>query len=64
MVICFYKQQAEILFNQTTFEIDMSYKRIRQKDMNEIVLAKWLPQHGKSGDTLQTRSESNANALQ
>lgn len=55
MVICFYKRQAELLLEQISFEVDMSFKRIRQKNMNEIIFANFMPNHGKS--RLRTRSE-------
>jgi len=47
MIICFLKAQAEIFLQQKTFEVDMSYKRIRQKDMNEIIFAGFFREHGK-----------------
>lgn len=48
MIICFYKKAAEILLQQQDFEIDMSYKRIRQANMNEILFARFLEAHNKS----------------
>lgn len=33
---------------QRTFEVDMSFKRIAERNMNEIVFAVWLEEHGKS----------------
>jgi hypothetical protein len=37
-----------LLNKLTSFEVDMSYKRIRQKNMNEVVFATYLHEHGKS----------------
>ena len=48
MIVCFYKQQAEIFSRLSTFEVDMSFKRIRQKDLNEVIFAALIPSQGKS----------------
>jgi hypothetical protein len=48
MIICFFKEQAKLLIDQISFEVDMSFKRIRQKDLNEIIFASYLEAHGKS----------------
>lgn len=48
MVINFFKEQAELLFSVDSFEVDMSFKRLRGKDRNEIVFAIYLPSHAKS----------------
>ncbi|KAF1808090.1 hypothetical protein P152DRAFT_256677 [Eremomyces bilateralis CBS 781.70] len=47
MIICFFQQQVKLLFQQDSFEVDMSFKRIRQKDINEIIFANLIPSHGK-----------------
>ena len=48
MILCGFKDQIKLLNTLTSFEVDMSYKRIRQKGMNEVVFATFLPTHGKS----------------
>ena len=48
MIICFLQEQAKIFLAQRTFEVDMSFKRIIERNMNEIVFAVWLEEHGKS----------------
>jgi hypothetical protein len=48
MIICFLQEQAKIFLAQRTFEVDMSFKRILERNMNEIVFAVWLEEHGKS----------------
>jgi hypothetical protein len=48
MIICLLREQAELLLTLSSFEIDMSYKRIKSKKMNEVVFATYLSQHGKS----------------
>ena len=48
MIICFLQEQAKIFLAQTTFEVDMSFKRIVERNMNEIIFAVWLEEHGKS----------------
>lgn len=48
MIICGFKEQIQLLNTLNSFEIDMSYKRIREKGMNEVVFATYLPSHGKS----------------
>lgn len=47
MILCAYKEQIMLLNKLTSFEVDMSYKRIRQKNMNEVVFATYLHEHGK-----------------
>lgn len=45
MIICFYTDGAHILLEQSDIEVDMSFKRIRQSDLNEILFAKFLESH-------------------
>jgi len=47
IIICFLKKQAQLFHSQTTFEVDMSFKRIQEKGINEIIFAIWLEEHGK-----------------
>jgi hypothetical protein len=44
-VFCFYREQAELLAQQESFEIDMAFKRVRDQGVNEIVIAKFFHQH-------------------
>lgn len=48
MILCAYKEQIMLLSKLNSFEVDMSHKRIRQKNMNEIVFTTYLHEHGKS----------------
>lgn len=47
MIICMLQEQADIFINLTSFEVDMSHKRIKQSDMGEVNFATYLPRHGK-----------------
>jgi len=48
MIICVFKEQARLLLTLASFEVGMSYKRIKSSKMNEVVFATYLPEHGKS----------------
>ena len=48
MIICFLQEQAKIFLAQTIFEVDMSFKCIIKKYINEIIFTVWLKEHGKS----------------
>jgi hypothetical protein len=48
MVLCAYKDQIQLLAKLSSFEVDMSFKRIRSKDMNEVLFATFLPDQSKS----------------
>jgi hypothetical protein len=48
LVVCLFKRQAQILFELTSFEVDMAFKRVRDGDINEIVFASFLPELNKS----------------
>lgn len=48
MVLCAYKEQIQLLAKLSSFEVDMSFKRIRSKDMNEVLFATFLPDQCKS----------------
>ncbi|BCR90626.1 uncharacterized protein ACHE_60512A [Aspergillus chevalieri] len=43
MVLCAFREQIQLLSRLSSFEIDMSYKRIRSKDINEVLFATFLP---------------------
>ncbi|KAK2793175.1 hypothetical protein FQN52_001823 [Onygenales sp. PD_12] len=47
MIICMLKEQASLLLSLSSFEVDMSYKRLKSSKMNEVVFATYLPQFGK-----------------
>ncbi|KAG2000771.1 hypothetical protein GB937_010853, partial [Aspergillus fischeri] len=49
MILCAFKEQIQVLRKLTSFEVDMSYKRIREKGMNEVVFVTYLYSHGKKG---------------
>jgi len=42
------KDQAKLLVKQKVFEVDMSFKRIHESDINEVIFAAYLHGHGKS----------------
>jgi len=46
-MICLFKEQAEIFLQQDSFEVDMSFKRIRDSNIHEIVFAKFIPEVNK-----------------
>lgn len=48
MVINFFKEQAKLLFLVDSFKVNMSFKRLRRKDRNEIVFAIYLLSYAKS----------------
>jgi hypothetical protein len=39
--------QASLLANATTYEVDMAYKRVKDKDMKEVVFASFFPDIGR-----------------
>ncbi|THC91582.1 hypothetical protein EYZ11_008950 [Aspergillus tanneri] len=43
MVLCGFKEQIQLLAQLTSFEVDMSYKRLRSKEMNKVLFATFLP---------------------
>lgn len=48
MVLCGYNKQIKLLAGLSSFEVDMSFKRIRSKDMNKVLFATFLPDQCKS----------------
>jgi hypothetical protein len=54
MVICAYKEQVQLLAQLSSFEVDMSYKRVRSKDINEVLFATFVPDQCKSKCLLST----------
>lgn len=48
MVFCAFKESINLLSQLQSFEVDMSYKRIRSKDMNEVLFATFMPDQCKS----------------
>ncbi|BCR90382.1 uncharacterized protein ACHE_60268A [Aspergillus chevalieri] len=47
MLICALKEQLELLLTLKSFEVDMSYKRLKAAKLNEVVFTTYLPNHGK-----------------
>lgn len=47
IVICFFKEQVELLAKRKSFEMDMGFKRLRDKNEKEIVIAGWIPEVNK-----------------
>ena len=42
MIICFFAEAAHYLFTSKIFEIDMTFKRVKIKNMNEVLFATYL----------------------
>jgi hypothetical protein len=51
MIICGFKEQITLLKTLDSFEINMSFKRVKG-DFNEVIFATFLPEHGKSKSKL------------
>lgn len=47
MVICFTHDQAILLSQMDSVEIDMSFKRVKAKEMKEVVFAKYVASQSK-----------------
>ena len=47
MIICGLKEQITLLASLESFEIDMSYKRVRTDGLGEVIFATFLEDHGK-----------------
>ncbi|OBT75678.1 hypothetical protein VF21_05187 [Pseudogymnoascus sp. 05NY08] len=47
MAVCFYTEAAKVLLNRDSFEIDMTFKRIKASEINEVVFAAFLPELNK-----------------
>ena len=48
MIICLFTEQAHLLTKASSYEVDMSYKRVKDKDMKEVVFASFFPEIGRS----------------
>lgn len=46
MIICGFDQQIQFLASLPSFEVDMSYKRVKGA-FNEVIFATFLPDHNK-----------------
>jgi len=42
MIICFFIEQTYFLFSQRTFKMNMIFKRVKMKNMNEVILATYV----------------------
>ena len=42
MIICFFIEQTYFLFFQRTFKMNMIFKRVKTKNMNEVILATYV----------------------
>ncbi|OAF57839.1 hypothetical protein VC83_05497 [Pseudogymnoascus destructans] len=47
MAVCFYTEAAKVLLKRDSFEIDMTFKRIKASEINEVVFAAFLPELNK-----------------
>jgi hypothetical protein len=41
-VFCFYSEQVVLLSEQSSFEVDMAFKRVRDTNIKELVFAKYM----------------------
>lgn len=51
MAICLHKPQANMFFEQDTFEVDMSFQRLRRKDIKEVTFAGFMGREGRGMPT-------------
>ncbi|KAJ5566574.1 hypothetical protein N7535_008212 [Penicillium sp. DV-2018c] len=47
MIICMFDERAHLLAEACSYEVDISYKRVKDKDMKEVVFAALFPQTGR-----------------
>ena len=47
MIICGLKKQFELLQTLSSFEVDMSFKRLKKVGLNEVLFAVYLQPEGK-----------------
>ena len=59
MAVCFYTEAAKVLLKQESFEIDMTFKRIKSADINEVVFAAFLPEINKGKRLIYYKSITN-----
>ena len=45
--ICGYTESFQLLLRQESFEIDMTFKRVKDSNINEVVFAKFMPEQNK-----------------
>lgn len=45
MAFLFFPEQAKVLIEQDVFDVDMSFKRVKDSKINEIVFTNYLPYH-------------------
>jgi hypothetical protein len=48
MAICCFKEALKVLVSLTSFEVDMTFKRVKDTNINEVVFAAFLPGLNKS----------------
>lgn len=47
MIICLHKVQAALFIRRRSFEVDMSFKRLRQDDLKEVTFAAFDESEGR-----------------
>lgn len=47
IIICILQDQAKLFQSLRSFEVDMSFKRVREGRFNEVIFAVFLEDHGK-----------------
>lgn len=47
MIICLLTEQAYLFTKASSYEVDMSYKRVKDKGMKEVVFASFFPEIGR-----------------
>jgi hypothetical protein len=43
MVICCFQEAAKVLMTLEAFEVDMTFKRVKDSKINEVVFAGFIP---------------------
>lgn len=41
MIICFFIKQTALLLSLSTFEVNMTFKKVNKKELNEIIFVKY-----------------------
>lgn len=51
MVICCFQEAAQVLLSLESFEVDMTFKRIKDSSINEVVFAGFINDHNKGNES-------------
>lgn len=56
MIICCYEKAAKLLVTRETFEVDMTFHRIYDSDIHEVVFAAYVPELSKGKSVMLSLS--------